>query len=167
MLAMPIAGACAWTVAGFLGAILSETDSATIAMFAIFPTALLVSRFTGEDLLGTNSQNELDTLSVLSLVTAMLGWGIGIPFWLVEPSSLPLSAGIIAGLVWVPMSWILQHWVCLFHAISRTVLVMAAWFAFPDHRFVVIPAIVVIIYVLTIFVIATRQLPRRESPNGG
>jgi len=65
---------------------------------------------------------------------------------MVEPSSLPLSGGILAGLMWVPLSWIIQHWVGLFHAITRTVLVAGAWFLFPDHRFIVIPVLIVIVY---------------------
>jgi hypothetical protein len=42
----------------------------------------------------------------------------------------------------------------------RTVLVVAAWFAFPSHRFVAIPAIIVVIYLITIAVL--RSLPSPE-----
>jgi hypothetical protein len=59
-LALPIAG----TVAGVLGAVLTE-GGASIALFvcmgAIFPLGLLFARLSGEDLLGTASENELDT----------------------------------------------------------------------------------------------------------
>ncbi|MGH7426794.1 MAG: DUF7010 family protein [Candidatus Methylomirabilaceae bacterium] len=170
MLAMPIAGTVAWSAAGVFGAILPEADSASIALFicmpAIFPIALLISRFTGEDVFGTKGQNELDRLFLLGILTAILVWGIVIPFWMVEPSSLPLGAGILAGLMWVPLSWMLQHWVGLFHAIARTVLVLAAWFLFPDHRFVVIPAVIVIVYLISIVALATRRLPDLASPSG-
>jgi chromate transport protein ChrA len=37
-----------------------------------------------------------------------------------------------------------------------------AWFAFPDQRFTVIPAIIVVIYFITIYVLATRQRPQQE-----
>lgn len=164
LLAMPIAGAIAWSVAGGLGAILPDSDSASIALFlcmpSVFPLALLVSRFTGEDVFGTQRRNELDSLFMFGILMSMLVWGIAIPFWMIEPSSLPLSGGILAGLMWIPLSWILQHWVGLFHAISRTVLVTAAWFLFPDHRFTVIPALIVIVYLVSIFALATRQLPK-------
>ena len=103
---------------------------------------IFFARFTGEDLFGTKSQNELDGLFMLSLLMSNLVWGIAIPFWMIEPSSLPLSAGILAGLMWVPFSWILKHWVGLFHGITRTVLIVTAWFLFPDHRFVAIPWLV-------------------------
>lgn len=164
---MPIAGAVAWTAAGVLGAILPDADSASIALFlcmpAVFPLALLVSRFTGEDVFGAKEQNELDQLFGLGILMSILVWGIAIPFWMIEPSSLPLSAGILAGLMWVPLSWLLQHWVGLFHAVARTVVVVLAWFVFPDHRFSVIPALIVIVYLISIVALATRKLPRSAS----
>jgi hypothetical protein len=69
-----------------------------------------------------------------------------------------LSVGILAGLMWLPFSWIIQHWVGIFHAFTRTVLVNIAWFVFPGDRFMMIPAIIVVIYLITIYVLATRQL---------
>lgn len=134
-------------------------------MPAVFPLGLLISRFVGEDLFGAKGQNELDRLFVQGLLMASLVWCIAIPFWMIEPSSLPLSAGILAGLMWVPLSWILQHWVGLFHAIARSILVVLAWFLFPGHRFIVIPAIIVVVYLVSIVALATRQLP--ESSSGG
>ena len=169
-LAMPIAGAVAWSAAGVFGAFLPE-GPASIALFVcmpmVFPLGIFFARFTGEDLFGTKSQNELDGLFMLSLLMSSLVWGIAIPFWMIEPSSLPLSAGILAGLMWVPFSWILKHWVGLFHGITRTVMVVMAWFFFPDHRFVAIPAVIVIVYLISIAVLATRRLPEPAWPSGG
>jgi ethanolamine transporter EutH len=160
-LAMPIAGAVAWSAAGVFGAVLPDAKSASIALFlcmpAVFPLGLLFARFTGEDLFGAKSQNELDSLFMLGFLMANLVWAIAIPFWMIEPSSLPLSGGILAGLMWIPFSWIIQHWVGLFHGIARTVLVVAAWFLFPDHRFVVIPAVIVIVYLISIVALASRD----------
>ena len=168
-LAMPIAGAVAWSAAGVFGAML-PAGPASIALFlcmpAVFPLGLLFARFTGEDLLATKSSNELDGLFMFNLVMPNLVWGIAIPFWMIEPSSLPLSAGILAGLMWVPFSWILKHWVGLFHGITRTVLVVTAWFLFPDHRFVAIPAVIVIVYLISIVALATRRLPEPAGPSG-
>ncbi|MGH9863545.1 MAG: DUF7010 family protein [Candidatus Acidiferrales bacterium] len=164
-LAMPIAGAVAWSAAGVFGAILPERH-ASIALFlcmpAVFPLGLLFARFTGEDLFGTKSQNELDRLFMLGLLMSNLVWAIAIPFWMIEPSSLPLSGGILAGLMWIPFSWIIQHWIGLFHSITRTILIAAAWFLFPDHRFVVIPAIIVVVYLVSIVALATRRPPKSE-----
>ncbi len=97
---------------------------------------------------------------------ADLVWAIAIPFWMIEPPSLPLNGGILAALMWIPFSWIIQHWVGLFHGITRTVLVVAAWFLFPGHRFVVIPAVIVVIYLISIVALGTRRLPEPASPSG-
>jgi hypothetical protein len=78
---------------------------------------------------------------------------------MIEPTSLPLSVGILAGLMWLPFSWIIQHWVGTFHAFTRTALVLTAWYVFPEQRFVVIPAIIVLIYLITIYVLARRPRP--------
>lgn len=170
MLSMPIAGAIAWSAAGVLGAILPDADAASIALFlcmpAVFPLALLIGRVIGEDVFGSEGRNELDGLFGYGILMSILVWGIAIPFWMIEPSSLPLSGGILAGLMWVPLSWILQHWVGLFHAIARTVLVTVAWIVFPDHRFTVIPALIVGVYVVSIVALAARQLPVSASPRG-
>ena len=168
-LAMPIAGAIAWTIAGVLGALLPAL--AWLALFIctgiIFPVGLLVARFLGEDLLGkTRKNNEFDRLFLLTVLMANLVWAIAIPFFMIVPSSLPLSLGILAGLMWVPFSWMIQHWVGLFHGIARTVLVVAAWYLFPRHRFVVIPAVIVVIYLISIYVLATRKLPEQPKPVG-
>jgi hypothetical protein len=167
LLAMPIAGAIAWSAAGILGAILPDADSASMALFlcmpAVFPLAIVIGRFTGDDLFGTASRNDLDTLFGHGVLMSILVWAIAIPFWMIEPSSLPLGAGILAGLMWVPLSWILQHWVGLFHAIARTVLVLAAWFLFPDHRFVAVPVVIVAVYLVSIVALAKRRRPSSAS----
>jgi hypothetical protein len=171
MLSMPIAGAIAWSAAGVFGLLLPDADSAAIALFfcmpAVFPLALLIGRFTGEDLFGTQGQNELDRLFGYGILMSILVWGIAIPFWMLEPSSLPLSGGILAGLMWVPLSWILQHWVGLFHAVARSILVVAAWFLFPELRFILIPALIVVVYLISIVALATRRLPEPTTPSGG
>jgi hypothetical protein len=168
-LAMPIAGTVAWSATGVLGAILPER-TASFALFfctgAIFPLGLLIARFTGEDLLGEKYQNPLDRLFGLNVLMANLVWGIAIPFWMVEPSSLPLSAGILAGLMWIPFSWMIRHWVGLFHGIARTVLVTAAWFLFPAHRFVAIPVVILVVYAISI-VALVRRAPGPSSESAG
>jgi len=166
-IAMPIAGTLLWSVAGVLGAIL-PAEQASFALFlctgSIFPLGILVSRFTGENIMGAKSQNELDRLFGLTILMASLVWGIAIPFWLVEPSSLPLGVGILAGLMWIPLSWMIQHWVGYFHAIARTVLIVAAWFLFPDQRFVIIPAIIVVIYLISIAALERRYRGLSRAP---
>jgi hypothetical protein len=127
------------------------------SIFSIFYLGLLVARFTGEDLLGrTRKNNFFDRLFLHTVFMAFLVYAIAIPFFLIEPTSLPLSVGILTGLMWVPFSGIIQHWVGIFHSVARTVLIVAAWYLFPERRFVVIPAVIVSIYPITIYILANR-----------
>jgi hypothetical protein len=159
-LAMPIAGTIAWIVIGIGGAFLPVNLAAWVLFIgtgSIFGIGLGVARLIGEDLLGkTRPANEFDSLFMHNLVMAWLVFAIAIPFFMIEVTSLPLTVGILSGLMWVPFSWMIQHWVGLFHGISRTVLVLASWYAFPERRFVVIPAVIVAIYLVTIVVLAKR-----------
>ena len=166
LLAMPIAGAIAWTGIGIAGALL-PVGAAVWAMFIgtgmIFYIGIAVSKFTGEDLLGRERKgNYFDHLFMTAVGSAVLVYAIAIPFFLEDPTSLPLSVGILTGLMWAPFAGITRHWIGLFHCITRTVLVVAAWYAFPHARFVVIPFIIVAIYLVTIAVLAQRA--RRLFP---
>lgn len=167
LLAMPIAGTIAWTIIGIAGAFVPVGLAAWILFIAtgmIFALGLLIARFVGEDLLGkTRNNNEFDQLFFQTVLMSWLVFAIAIPFFMIEPTSLPLSVGILAGLMWLPLSWIIRHWVGTFHAFARTGLVTIAWFLFPDQRFVVIPAIIVGIYLITIYVLATRERPQVRS----
>lgn len=168
-LSFPIAGTIVWTATGVFGALL-PVDKASIALFVctamIFPMSLAIARVLGEEVFSGKTKNPLDGLMGRSVVMVQLVWGIAIPFWFVYPSSLPLSVGILAGLHWIVFGWIIGHWVGMFHAVTRTILIVAAWFVFPDLRFVVIPAIVVAVYAVTIVVLATRRLSTPMEPAG-
>lgn len=159
-LAMPIAGAVVWTLIGVAGWVL-PTMAAAWALFigtgGIFYVGVGVARLTGEDLLGRNRDAPFfDRLFLLTVTMAVLVYSIAIPFFMIEPTSLPLTVGILTGLMWVPLAGLLQHWVGLFHGVGRTVLVLAAWYAFPADRFVAVPAVIVAVYLVTIRVLATR-----------
>jgi hypothetical protein len=164
---MPIAGTIAWAAIGVCGAFL-PVDLAAWALFigtgSIFGLGLVVARCIGEDLLGkTRQANAFDSLFFHTVVMAWLVFAIAIPFFMLEPTSLPLTVGILAGLMWVPFSWMIQHWIGLFHGIARTILVLAAWYLFPSQRFVVIPAVIVAIYLVTIQVLMRRSRPAAEK----
>ncbi len=160
-LAMPIAGTIAWAGIGIAGMFLPPEGKAWalfIGTGSIFYLALLVARLIGEDLLGlSRTSSAIDQLFLLTILMAWLVFAIAVPFFMIEPTSLPLTVGILAGLMWVPFSWMISHWVGLFHGISRTVLVLIAWFLFPEHRFVTIPAVIVVIYLITIYVLVRRR----------
>ena len=95
---------------------------------------------------------------------AVLVYSIAIPFFLIEPTSLPLSVGILAGLMWRPFSALIGHWVGYFHGLTRTVLIVGAWYACPDARarFTLIHAIVVAVYLLTIAILIRRPWELRR-----
>ena len=159
-MAMPIAGAIMWTLIGIAGAIL-PLYQASLALYigtgSIFYLGIGVARLTGEDLLGKERKgNFFDRVFLLSTGSALLVFGIAIPFALVEPTSLPLSVGILTGLMWLPFSGLIKHWVGLFHAVSRTLLILALWYAFPDNRFVLIPAAIVSVYIVTLLILNRR-----------
>ena len=159
-LAMPLAGAFAWILIGVSGAAL-PMSAAVWALFilsgSIVYLGIFISRFTGEDFLAKGRpKNTFDSLFFIGTLQALLVYSIAIPFFLQDPSSLPLTVGILTGLMWTPLSWMIQHWIGVFHAVSRTVLVLACWYVFPLHRFVVIPAIIVVLYLVTILVLERR-----------
>jgi hypothetical protein len=159
-LAMPLAGLIAWSVVGVGGAILPaglEVWLLFIVTGSIVYLGMFISRFTGENFLDrTRPKNAFDALFFHTVVMALLVYGIAIPFFLKDYTSLPLTVGILSGLMWVPLSWILQHWIGLFHGIARTLLVVVTWYSFPHVRFVAIPAVIVSIYAITIFVLERR-----------
>jgi hypothetical protein len=162
-LAMPIAGTIVWTVIGIGGLFLPVQLAAWLLFIgtgSTFGLGLLVARAIGEDLMGKGKPtNAFDGLFFLTVVMAWLAFGIAIPFFMVEPTSLPLSVGILAGLMWVPFSWLINHWIGLFHGIARTVLIVAAWYLYPSRRFVVIPAVIVVVYLVTIHFLSRRPRP--------
>lgn len=160
-LAMPIAGTIAWTIIGIAGMTLPMPHAIWVLYIAtgsIFGLGILVSKITGEDLLGkTRPKNVFDNLFMSTVFSSWLVFAIAIPFVMVEPTSLPLTVGILAGLMWIPFSWIIQHWVGYFHGFVRTLLLLAAYYMFPEQRFVVIPFIIVGIYIVTIAALAVRH----------
>jgi hypothetical protein len=168
-LAMPIAGTIAWTAIGIAGMLL-PVEQAAWALFIgtgmIFSLGLLVARFTGEDLLGRERPgNPFDALFMRAIVMSWLVFAIAIPFFRKDPTSLPLTVGILAGLMWLPFGWIIDHWVGTFHAVTRTILCLAAWYAFPDYRYVVIPAVIVAVYLVSIIALVERRGGRKQGRN--
>jgi hypothetical protein len=159
-LAVPLAGTIAWALVGVAGAVL-DAAAATLVLFiatgCIVYLGLFLSRFTGEHLMDrSRPRNPFDALFMSTVAMSVLVYSIALPFALQDRSSLPLSVGILTGLMWLPLSWVIQHWVGVFHTLVRTVLVLAAWFIFPGHRLTLIPALIVAVYLVTIIVLERR-----------
>jgi len=159
-IAMPLAGAIAWTAVGIGGLTLPKIIEVWFLFAAtggIAGLGMFLSRFTGENFLdASRPKNAFDSLFFHTIGMSLLVYAIAIPFFLVDYTSLPLSVGILSGLMWLPLSWIVEHWVGLFHAVARTVLVTAAWYLLPLERFVAIPFAIVAVYAVTIVVLEQR-----------
>lgn len=169
-LAMPLAGAVAWTIVGVAGVFLPLGLEVWVlfgAVGTILYLGLFLSRFTGEHLMDKRRpKNVFDALFLHAVGEAVLVFAIAIPFFRADYTSLPLSVGILTGLMWLPFSWIIEHWIGTFHTVARTALVTGTWYLFPSLRFVVVPAVIVAIYGVTIVVLEARwrRLPRTSSP---
>ena len=103
---------------------------------------------------------------MLTVGQALLIFAIAIPFALIEPTSLPLSVGILTGVMWLPLSWIIQHWIGFFHAITRTLGIVAVWYLFPEARFVAIPVVIVAVYAVSMVVLEARWRKASMLPTG-
>ena len=160
-IATPLSGLIVWTIIGFSGLFFSDFITVWtlfIGTGSIVYLGLFLSKFTGENFLDKSKpKNEFDTLFLYGVAQAVLVYAIAIPFFLVDYTSLPMSVGILTGLMWLPFSWIIKHWVGIFHTLLRTVVVLLLWYIFPDQRFVAIPFAIVLIYILTFIIFYFRR----------
>ena len=169
-LATPLAGMIVWAIIGTVGIFFSDFIAVWtlfIGSGSIVYLGLFLSRFTGEHFLDRQKpKNEFDTLFLYGAAQAILVYAIAIPFFLVDYTSLPMTVGILTGLMWLPVSWIIKHWVGIFHALTRTFLVLALWYLLPDHRFVAIPFGIVLLYGVTLVILDSRKksgaLPQKD-----
>lgn len=161
LLATPLAGLIVWTIIGFVGIFFSDfiaVWSIFIGTGSIVYLAMFISKFTGEDFLDkTKPKNEFDKLFFFTVGQALLAYAIAIPFFIIDYSSLPMTVGILTGLMWLPLSWIINHWVGIFHAIFRTIIVLGLWYLLPEYRFIAIPFAIVLIYLITIGILKNRR----------
>lgn len=170
LLAMPLAGTIAWAVVA-AGGLLLDTFGAAMALFvatgSIVYLGIGLSKLTGEDFLDkSRPKNAFDALFMHTVAMSLGVYAIAIPFFMLDASSLPLSVGILTGLMWLPLSWILRHPVGWWHAGLRTAGVLAAWLAFPEHRFVAVPLVIVAVYAGTIWVLERRWQAQQRKPVG-
>lgn len=160
LLAMPIAGAIAWLAVLVSGLIFPDLVTVWVLFVAtgcIVYLGMGISALTGENFLDKSKpKNTFTTLFFYTVAQSLLVYAIAIPFFIENYTSLPLTVGILTGLMWLPMSWLIDHWVGIFHALARTVLVLLLWYAFPDARFVAIPAAIVVVYAITIIILMKR-----------
>lgn len=160
-MATPMAGLIVWLLVGIAGLILPLTITVWILFIgtgSIAYLAIFLSKFTGENFLDKSKpKNQFDVLFMFTVGQAVLVYAIAIPFFLQDYSSLPMTVGILTGTMWIPFSWIIKHWVGIFHAVIRTAVVLLLWYLLPEARFTMIPFAIVLIYLITIFVLKNRR----------
>lgn len=168
-LATPLSGLIIWTIIGIIALLFSDfiaVWSIFIGTGSIVYVGLFLSKFTGENFLDKDKskpKNEFDTLFLFTVGQAILVYSIAIPFFLIDYSSLPMTVGILTGLMWLPFSWIIKHWVGVFHAVARTVLVLSLWYLLPEYRFITIPFAIVLMYIITLIILKNRKKSKRET----
>ncbi len=105
LLATPIAGLVAWLFVGIGGIFLSDTGKVWtlfIATGSIVYLGIFICKFTGENFLDNSKpKNTFDTLFLFTVGQAILVHSIAIPFFLIDYFSLPLTVGILTGLMWL------------------------------------------------------------------
>ena len=161
LLASPIAGLIAWLIVAISGFFFPDNINVWVLFIAtgsIVYLAMGISKLTGEDYLDKSKpKNTFDTLFFLTVAQAILVYSIAIPFFIEDYTSLPLTVGILTGLMWVPLTWIIDHWVGLFHSILRTILILVLWYLFPSERFITIPIAIVLVYMISIIILKNRK----------
>ena len=151
-----------WFIIGISALFLPITATVWVLFIgtgSIVYLGLFISRFTGENFLDKNKpRNTFDNLFMFTVAQVVMVYAIAIPFFIIDNSSLPLTVGILTGLMWIPFTWIIKHWVGLFHAFTRTVIILLLWYLLPALRFSVIPFAIVLIYIVTIVILRNRKI---------
>lgn len=164
LLATPITGLLAWLSVFISGLLFSDQITVWVLFIAtgcIVYLGMGISKLTGENFLDNNKpKNTFNTLFFYTVSQAILVYSIAIPFFIVDYTSLPLTVGILTGLMWLPLSWIIDHWIGIFHSVLRTISILSLWYLFPTNRFVFIPLAIVIIYLITIIILNNRNKER-------
>ncbi|MCL2914125.1 hypothetical protein L2725_10115 [Shewanella corallii] len=160
LIATPIAGLIAWSVVA-ISALFLDSYSVSIVLFIatgmIVYLGMFISKFTGEDFLSKDKpKNTFDSLFFYTVGMSFLVYAIAIPFYLIDITSLPLTVGVLTGLMWLPISWIIQHWIGVVHGVLRTLCVLVAWYLFPDSRFLAVSVVIVLLYLFAIAVLYHR-----------
>ncbi len=160
-LATPLAGLVVWFIIGISGIVLPVKATVWVLFIgtgSIVYLGIFISKFTSENFLDKKkSKNTFDSLFLFTVGQSVLVYSIAIPFFMIDYSSLPMTIGILTGTMWLPFSWIIKHWVGIFHSIFRTIIILFLWYILPEYRFVSIPFAIVVIYIVTIIILQNRK----------
>ena len=159
-IAMPLAGMLVWSAIGvaspFLDA-LEMTWLLYIGVGSIFYIGAGLSYVTGERFFSKNRTNtDFDKLFYVGMTMSLLVFAFALPVAAIDHHTVPLSLGILTGLMWMTWSWAAEHWVGYFHAVSRTAGIVAVWYLFPNNRVEAISAVIVFVYMISLLVLEDR-----------
>ena len=159
-IAMPLAGTIVWTLLGLSAPFVSEVAITWILYIgtgAIFYLGAGLSYLTGERFFSKDKpRTSFDTLFFIGMIMSLMVFGIAMPVAAIDHTTVPLTLGILAGLMWMPLSWSIEHWVGYFHTSARTAGVVAAWYLFPDARVEAISAVIVAVYIVSLYALERR-----------
>ncbi len=159
-IAMPLAGTIIWALLGACAPFVSEltiTWLLYIGTGAIFYLGAGLSYLTGERFFAKKAtENSFDRLFFVGMIMSLMVFAIALPVASIDHTTVPLSIGILAGLMWMPLSWAIEHWVGYFHTITRTVGIVVAWYLFPEARVEAISAVIVAVYIVSLLTLERR-----------
>ncbi len=150
-ISLPAAGFIYWLLLGISGYYLEANTWALLGFFTsglIFPLGLLLSKPLNSNLM---VKGPLSSLVMPAMTSMFLSWPMIIAGYLTDISLVPLFLAIGMSLHWPVIGWVYGSNTCFIHAISRVAIVTILWFGLPEYRFTVIPVVVSIIYLVTIF----------------
>jgi hypothetical protein len=159
-IAMPLAGTLVWALLGMSAPFVSEltiTWMLYIGTGAIFYLGAGLSYLTGERFFAKKAaKNSFDRLFFVGMIMSLLVFAIALPVAAIDHTTVPLSIGILAGLMWMPLSWAIEHWIGYFHTLTRTFGIVAAWYLFPEARVEAISAVIVAVYIVSLVTLERR-----------
>lgn len=159
-IAMPLAGTLVWALLGMSAPFVSEltiTWMLYIGTGAIFYLGAGLSYLTGERFFAKKAaKNSFDHLFFVGMIMSLLVFAIALPVAAIDHTTVPLSIGILAGLMWMPLSWAIEHWIGYFHTLTRTFGIVAAWYLFPEARVEAISAVIVAVYIVSLITLERR-----------
>ena len=124
---------------------------------AIFYLGAGLSYLTGERFFAKKAaKNSFDRLFFVGMIMSLMVFAIALPVAAIDHTTVPLSIGILAGLMWMPLSWAIEHWIGYFHTLTRTFGIVAAWYLFPDARVEAISAVIVAVYIVSLITLERR-----------
>lgn len=152
-ISLPITGLIVWSMAAvvsFFIPLKNANFALIICYLCLIPIAILIAKFRGEEM-GGGAENPLFRLASMCRVMVFLLWAVLMPLLFQAPMFFPLVMGVGLGMHWIIFSWTVNHPLGVIHALLRTVLVLLAWFLFPENRVGAVSIAVALVYLVSIY----------------